>query len=271
RMKKAPPMRGVARWGRPSRPDVARHEQRGALYKSSLRRSPWEAPTDGSRVRCRRVPYSSGAPWGPGILLPQPRRDFPGFFVTLDRKARKTTIFTPTCSWAGDHSRCNLEDPFGSPCSHADCGDSASVCVGGPGGFALPGDAPPLSRGDPRLLGPAGSAAGAGTRAGRLCRLPPLGGRRAHTALATSLLLRLPRRSPPQPRAASTPRGPDRGADPPSLESLAVPRRSGAPRPPGRDAGEFRCDGSAVGRGGARPGTAHRRRRHGAVGAAWGR
>ena len=45
RMKKAPPMRGVARWGRPSRPDVARHEQRDALLNSRLRRSPWEAPT----------------------------------------------------------------------------------------------------------------------------------------------------------------------------------------------------------------------------------
>jgi len=44
-MKKAPPMRGVARWGRPSRPDVARHEQRDALLNSSLRRSAWEAPT----------------------------------------------------------------------------------------------------------------------------------------------------------------------------------------------------------------------------------
>jgi hypothetical protein len=44
-MKKAPPMRGFARWGRPSRPDVARHEQHDALLNSSLRRSPWEAPT----------------------------------------------------------------------------------------------------------------------------------------------------------------------------------------------------------------------------------
>src|SRR5262245_15183498 len=63
-------------------------------------------PGEASRVRCQEVPYSSETPRGPEILLPQPGLDSLGFFVTLDRKARKTTIFTPGSSGAGDRSRC---------------------------------------------------------------------------------------------------------------------------------------------------------------------
>src|SRR5262249_16181390 len=149
------------------------------------------------------------------------------------------TIFTPQPPCMGDSSRCKLDSCRGSYHVDADRRDPAPVRLGGPGGFSLPGNDPPLSRGDPRLLVPAGSAGGGGTPTGRLFRSPPLGRPRAHSALATPLLRRLPRRSPPQPRAAAAPRGRDRGADPPSLESLAVPRRPGTPRAPRRDAGEF--------------------------------
>src|SRR5262249_46642454 len=64
---------------------------------------------------------------------------------------------------------------LGSHFCHADPGPSASVCLGGGGGFPLVGDHPPLSRGRPRRASVAGTEARAGPRARRFPGLPPLG------------------------------------------------------------------------------------------------
>src|SRR5882724_4315288 len=122
------------------------------------------------------------------ISLPQMTRFFPGFLLALHRQVRKITIFTPQPPGTGDSSRCKLDPCQGSRYVDANRGYSAPVRLGGPGGFSLPGNDPPLSRGHPRLRSSAGSAGGAGTGPGRLFRLPPLGRRRAHPALAASLL-----------------------------------------------------------------------------------
>ena len=99
--------RAIPRKSSVSRPDLREPHGIYRVNKWRLRGKCWR--NSGSRVRCQEVPYSSGTPRGPEILLPQPGLDSPDFFVTLDRKARKTTIFTPRPSGAGDRSRCKLE------------------------------------------------------------------------------------------------------------------------------------------------------------------
>src|SRR5262249_32216039 len=136
-------------------------------------RSATRRPHRLSPVRCRS-PYFSGLRRSVQRIFTPEDVVFPGFLLALHRQGWKSTIFTPRPPCHGDSSRCKLDTALRSRAVEANRRDSTRVRLGGPGGFSVPQDDPSLPRGNPRLLSPAGSAGGSGTRAGRLFDRPAL-------------------------------------------------------------------------------------------------